>query len=138
MNWRRAEFAMHGDLVVWLSDAEAVMVYAEAYACLSRSHYGLDSATIGGIERLDVDSDPPEAADWLSKRCGPMDRELRLVFDRSEVCAVTAGFFIANWRDLMMPSRDDVVILPTQATWVLYYCHEDVFEFGQRGRGSNR
>ena len=41
-------------------------------------------------------------------------------------------FFVRNWQDLLMPSRDDAVILPEGRGVVLFYCHEDEFEFGEQ------
>jgi len=42
------------------------------------------------------------------------------------------SFFAENWQDLLCPSRDDAVILPDLGTGVLFYCHENTFEFGHR------
>jgi hypothetical protein len=55
-----------------------------------------------------------------------------VVFDRHQVGRMGGDFFVRNWEDLLMPSRDDTVILPEDRGVVLFYCHEDEFEFGQQ------
>ena len=55
-----------------------------------------------------------------------------VVFGRHQVCRRGGDFFVRNWQDLLSPSRDDAVILPEDRGVVLFYCHEDEFEFGRR------
>jgi hypothetical protein len=42
------------------------------------------------------------------------------------------AFFVRYWQDMLSPSRDDAVILPEDRGGVLFYCHEDEFEFGRQ------
>lgn len=130
MNWRRDELAHFGDQITWLDQAEAVAAFDRSMRLTSKSHYGLDPAAVTDIERLDVDDPGPEAGAWLSLRIGV--GTVLVVFDRHQVCRMDGTFFVTNWRDLLSPSRDDAVILPEGRAVVLFYCHEDEFEFGQQ------
>ena len=93
----------------------------------SRTRYGLDETTFAAVERLDVNEPVPDAQQWLAERVS--GGELLLVFGRDEVFRVPAALLPSNWRDMFCPSRDDVVIVPVGGDWVLFYCHEDEFEF---------
>ena len=130
MNWRRDELEHFGDRLIWLSEVEAASVYNRALQFASKSHYGLDPATVADIERLDVDEPDPEANAWLSRRVG--DGPVLVVFGEHQVCRMAGHFFVENWQEFLCPSRDDAVILPEVGGGVLFYCHEDEFEFGQR------
>jgi hypothetical protein len=130
LNWRRDELAHFGDRLAWLSEAEAASAYDRALQFTSKSHYGLDPATVTGIERLNVDEPGPEANAWLSRRIG--SGTVLVVFGKQQVCRMDNFFLVENWQDFLCPSRDDAVILPEAGRGVLFYCHEDEFEYGQR------
>jgi hypothetical protein len=130
LNWRRDELAHFGDRLAWLREAEASSVYDRALQFTSKSHYGLDPTTVVDIEKLDVDEPGPEANAWLSRRVGA--GALLVVFGEHQVCRIEGFFFVENWQDIFCPSRDDAVILLEISGGVLFYCHEEEFEFGQR------
>ena len=130
MNWRRDELAHFGDQITWLDQADASATFDRAMLLTSKSHYGLDPAAVTDIERLDVDEPSPEANAWLSRRIG--DGMVFVVFDRHQVCRMGGAFFVRYWQDMLSPSRDDAVILPEDRGGVLFYCHEDEFEFGRQ------
>jgi hypothetical protein len=132
MNWRQDELLEFGSEVTWLDDTAALEAFQRADACCSKIRYGLNEATFACIERLDVDEPGAEARRWLAERTGRGNEQLLLVFGKTEVCVVRAAFFQQHWQDLFRPSRDDVVILPLAGSWVLFYCHEDEFEFAPR------
>src|SRR5262249_43157280 len=115
------------------TEDETAAAYARASSYLSRTHYGLDTAKVRCVERLGVEDPGPEAREWLRRRIGEGGERLLAVFGSREGGAVRACFFLERWQDLFCPSRDDVVILPEEGAWVLFYCHEDEFEFGQAG-----
>jgi hypothetical protein len=131
MSWRQKELEKYGHEVAWLAATDAAAAFASADSCSSKTRYGLNEATFSSVERLDVETEDAASREWLQRRVGT-DAQLLLVFGQADVCSVRAGFFLEHWRDLFCPSRDDVVILPTtDHQWVLFYCHEDEFEFGK-------
>lgn len=136
MGWRRNELLHFGDGVAWLSEPDAAGAYRVATSLTSRTRYGLDSERVNDIEKLNVDEDAPEHATWLASRLGPGDAMLLVIYEPDAACRVRADFFVKHWRDLFLPSRDDVIILPESGDWVLYYSHEDEFEFGCRPESS--
>ena len=138
MGWRRDELSAFGAEVAWLNRAASLTAFRRAQESISKSRYGLNEAVIAAIERLDVDQPGPEARQWLSERVGIGDDPLLLVFGEDDVCEVRTSFFLDSWQDLFCPSRDDVVILPAECGWVLFYSHEDEFEFVRGGPVQNR
>ncbi|MFN0197232.1 MAG: hypothetical protein ACKVT0_10845 [Planctomycetaceae bacterium] len=130
MGWRQTELAHFGDRLTWLDDSAAARTYTQAIEHNSHGHYGLKSSNFRQVERLDVDTTSDGGADWLTARVG--SGRVRIVFGRLDVCLVDASFFLANWQDMFCPSRDDVIVLPEMGDWVLFYCHEDEFEYGIR------
>jgi hypothetical protein len=129
VGWRGSELAAFGPEVLPLDHADAATAYERAMTLCSRTRYGLDERTFAAIERLEVEEPGPDAQQWLADRVGVGD--VMLVFDRDDVFRVPAPLFIGRWRDMFCPSRDDVVIVPVGGGWVLFYCHEDEFEFAR-------
>jgi hypothetical protein len=130
MDWRRSEMVSFGPGVAPLDGPEANAAYERAVGLCSRTRYGLDERAFGVIERLKVDEPSVPPGEWLAKRVG--EGELLLVFGRDDAFRVSASLFLGRWQDMFLPSRDDVVILPCGGEWVLFYSHEDEFEFAQR------
>jgi hypothetical protein len=128
MGWRQVKLAHFGDQLGWLDESKAAATYDRGMAFCSKSHYGPDPAKFVRIERLDVDDSGTDSSEWLAPKLDP--GPVLIVFSHSDVCQATTSFFIENWRDLFCPSRDDVIILPKLGDWVLFYCHEDEFEYG--------
>jgi hypothetical protein len=96
----------------------------------STSRYGLNKSRIRDIEQCDADNEEASGVDaWLAERC--VGDTVRVVYEPHEVFDAATRFFVDNWRALFCPSRDDVIIQSLDQDWVLYYCHEDEFEFGR-------
>lgn len=129
MGWRHSELAAFGPDVVPLDRLDAAAAFDRAMGFCSRTRYGLDETAIAAVERLSVDEPGPDAQHWLAERVGA--GELLLVFGQDEVFRVPAAVFLSGWRNMFCPSRDDVVIVPAGGGWVLFYSHEDEFEFAR-------
>jgi hypothetical protein len=129
VGWRGTELAVFGPEVVPLDDPDAAAAYDRAMTLCSRTRYGLDETAFAVIERLDVEEPGPGAEQWLAERVGAGD--VLLVFGRDDVFRVPTPLLLGRWQDMFCPSRDDVVIVPARGGWVLFYCHEDEFEFAR-------
>jgi len=127
MHWRAKELSETLPDADWLPESDARAVYDRVAPLLSRDHSGLEATAVRDLQRVPADA---AAFDWLSSRI-PRDEPLLLVFGAREVCRVPASAFHAHWQDLFCPSRDDVVIISESGGWVLFYYHEDQFEYGQ-------
>ena len=130
MGWRHTELAAFGSDVVPLNETDAIAAYGRANKCSSRTRYGLDETAFKQIDRMDVEDAGLDARRWLGER---LSGDLLLVYSRDAVFRVPASLFIDAWQDMFCPSRDDVMILPVDGRWALFYCHEDEFEFAQGG-----
>jgi hypothetical protein len=126
LSWRHLELKAFDPEVVPLGQPDAIAVYELAMSLCSRTRYGLDEAIFPTIERLDVEEEGG-ALPWLAARIN--GNELNIVFSRDDVFRVSTAFFLNNWQDMFCPSRNDVVIVPVDGGWVLFYSHEDEFEF---------
>jgi len=126
LNFRIAELAHFGDEIAWLTLTESSAAFDFASRFSSTEHYGLNSALTINIERIDASIDAVDS--WLTSRC--VGDFARVVFGREAVFDVSTQFFRNNWRDIFRPSRDDAIICSVDDTWVLFYCHENEFEFG--------
>jgi hypothetical protein len=129
MGWRRSELAAFGSKVMPLEQSDAITTYEQATELCSRTRFGLDERSFAAIERLVVEEPSPLVQQWLVERVGTGD--VLMVFGRDDVFRAPALQFLHHWQDMLCPSRDDVVILPVGGGWVLFYCHEDEFEFSR-------
>jgi hypothetical protein len=131
MNWRHKELSEFGDSIAWLPKEDAALVYASALAKTSNDHYGLDERFWKISARWDVDHvGEEEGRTKLAALLGAED--FFVVYGEEEVFRVSSSVFISRWRDMFLPSRDDVVVIPPSEEWCLFYCHEDEFEFGKK------
>lgn len=128
--FRREELAHFGNQLAWLEKTEALQAYADAIRFSSNTRYGLEPATVDQIEHKDADGACEATTIWLTERIGT--GRLRIVFGRESVVLASTDWFLQNWQDVLAPSRDDAIIVPESDNWVLFYCHEDEFEFGRR------
>ena len=128
MNFRRKELAHFGDSIEWLTLSESQKCFDTAIRYSSNTHYGLNVGELQDVERQGDYSE--DINTWLASRC---DGELAyVVYSRDRVFRTNTQFFLANWRDIFCPGRDDAIILSIDRCWVAFYCHEDEFEIGNR------
>ena len=55
-----------------------------------------------------------------------------LSWDEETALRTTWNIFEAHWEAFCYPSSDDVTISPESESWVLYYSHEEQFEYGKK------
>ena len=128
--WRQQELSHYGDAFRWLALPEAEDTYREArkYDCQER--WGLDPATVDGIEHYDARGKEEAATEWLQQRFGKAASVL-VVFGDVDVALVPAAVLVAEWPNIFMPSRDDAIVLADDRSWVAFYQHEDRWEWGR-------
>lgn len=131
VHWRVDELKHHSGEISWLDTAEALRAYELVRLYDSKSHLGLNTQTVGAVERLEFDDDVASATDWLRARM-PSSQELVVVFGGDECFRCSSDFFIGNWSDIFVPSRDDAMVYSQESLTILFYCHENEFEVGQR------
>lgn len=59
-------------------------------------------------------------------------QELVVVFGGDDSFRCSGNFFVENWSDIFVPSRDDAMVYSPESSFILFYCHENEFEVGQR------
>jgi hypothetical protein len=130
-NWRVTELAHYADDLKWLTADEASRAYELALLYAAKTHYGLDTSTVIGIDRIVFDDDVSAANEWLGVHVGAAEK-LVVVFNEASCFRCGADFFLKNWPDIFVPSRDDAVIYSTASPLILFLCHENEIEAGQR------
>lgn len=134
MKLRESEYLENGLAARWLDTAHARNAYIYALQFSSRSHYGLCESTVDQIEHLNIESYTVADA-WLKHRLSP-EGTVQVVYGDDEVCVIPAAEFLAKWQDIFVPARDDAIVLHNLGGGVLFYCHEEEFEYGKRKASS--
>lgn len=106
--------------------------YEYALNFSSTKRYGLNEETVSAIDRIVIES-YSVADQWLKNRINS-EGTIQIVYSDTEACVVEAEKFLQNWKDLFVPSRDDAVVFHNLERTVLFYCHEEKLEVGQRNQ----
>lgn len=130
MKLRESEYIDSDVQARWLDAEHAKNAYDFALRFSDKGCYGLCSVTVDDIEHLDIASYSVADA-WLKDRL-PVEGTVQIVYGDDEVCVLSAEAFVANWKEIFVPARDDAVILHNLSAAVLFYCHEEELEFGYR------
>ena len=130
MNYPRRQFDELNIEVRWLDIERAAHTYSYALGFSSSTKYGLKVDTVCDIEALLIHS-YSVADNWIKDRLGRAGT-VHIVYGGDDVCVISAQDFLNNWRNIFVPSRDDVVVLHNLSESVLFYCHEEELEFGRR------
>ena len=86
---------------------------------------------MSSVERIEFGDDVTCATEWLRARMSG-GQEVVVVLGGDDCFRCSNEFFIENWPDLFVPSRDDAMVYSTSSPFVLFYCHETEFEIGRR------
>jgi hypothetical protein len=101
MNWRAAELAHYADAIRWLDAVKAGKSY-ELVLRFSQSKFGLNQASVHGIERLKFGDDVEAGTTWLRSRL-PAGQSLVLVLGKAACFKCDVAFFVDNWQDIFRP-----------------------------------
>ena len=130
MTFRQSEYLENKLSARWLDASRAKHAYDYALQFSAKHRYGLNEATVAGIEHIDMTSYAVADA-WLKDRVSA-EGTVQVVYGDDEVCILPAAEFIAKWQDIFLPARDDAIVLHNAGPGVLFYCHEEELEFGLR------
>jgi hypothetical protein len=130
-HWRVQELKHHSADIVWLDAEDARRAYDLMGLHDSKTHLGLNINTVDSIERCAFGNDATVATRWLRARM-PENQQVIVVFGDDECFVCSSAFLAENWSDIFVPSRDDAMIYSDDTPFILFYCHENAFEVGQR------
>lgn len=130
MNYREKEYNKLGIEARWLSKEHASNAneYAEKYS--SNTRYGLNEKNVTNIQEHIVNS-YSIAEQWLKDNFGSTGT-VQIVYSDNEVCVIKSQDFLDNWQHIFMPARDDAIILHNLSNKIMFYCHEEELEVGDR------
>lgn len=131
LHWRIEELKHHEDSIDWLDAVDARSAYELVGLYDSKTHYGLNANAISAVERLEFGDDVTAATEWLRARL-PSAQEVTVVFGVHDCFRCNGAFFIENWAEIFVPSRDDAIVYSCASPFILFYCHENEFEVGER------
>ena len=127
------DMAENGIKAEWLSDPEAEKAYDDVAPYSSAEAYGLDKQRVGDIERIDLETDKNSEAvvdKWLAARIGATKGSVLIIYGRHKVCEMDIQEFLAHHSHVFAPSRDDSIVVPKSGDWLLFFDHENEYEFG--------
>ncbi|WP_402720907.1 hypothetical protein [Janthinobacterium rivuli] len=130
-HWRVEELKHHLADIVWLDAEDARRAYDLVGLHDSKTHLGLNIHTVDSIERFAFGDDVAIATNWLRERV-PGIQQVVVVFGEDECFACSSVSLVENWSDIFVPSRDDAMVYSNDTPFILFYCHENAFEVGQR------
>ena len=130
-HWRVQELNHHSADIVWLNAEGARRAYHLVHLHDSKTYLGLDVNTVASIERLVFGNDVAIATSWLRARV-PGIQQVVVVFGEDDCFLCSSVFLVENWSDIFVPSRDDAMVYSNDTPLILFYCHENAYEVGQR------
>ncbi|MCB9771335.1 MAG: hypothetical protein H6754_02125 [Candidatus Omnitrophica bacterium] len=71
-----------------------------------------------------------DTVNWLKQKETSFENEIIVSWDDDNCVLTDFKFFCSNWDDFCYPGSDDVIIISRNEKACLFYCHEDIFEFG--------
>ena len=130
-HWRVQELNHHSADIVWLNAEGAGRAYHLVHLHDSKTYLGLDVNTVASLERLAFGNDVAIATSWLRARV-PGIQQVVVVFGEDDCFVCSSVFLVENWSDIFVPSRDDAMVYSNDTPLILFYCHENAYEVGQR------
>ncbi len=130
LHWRVDELKHHANDIAWLDAGDASRAYDLVRLYDSKTHLGLNVNIVGSVERLEFGDNIPTATEWLRNRMS--GQEVVVVFGEDDCFKCSSAFFVENWPDIFVPSRDDAMVYSIESPLIVFYCHENEFEVGQR------
>ena len=114
----------------WLDREHAEHAFMFASSYIKPDSYALNPATVSNID-LHLVTSRSVAHAWVKERF-PTEGTTQLIYGRDEVCVLDSSVFVERWQDIFVPGRDDAIVLHNLSRAVLFYCHEDEIEIGER------
>jgi len=127
---RAQQYSQAGIPARWLEATEARHAYDHAQQYGHPQRYGLNERSVASIHHLTIASRAMAKA-WLADRF-PCNGTVQVVYGKAEVAVVETAVFLERWQEMFMPGRDDAIVLHNPSAAVLFYCHEDELEVGER------
>jgi hypothetical protein len=84
------------------------------------------------IELLNISDDHEAVRDWLwAKKIYP-DTKVVVSWDKTDCVITSWRVFCKYWDDFCYPGSDDILVWSSAGDWLLYYCHNGIFEYGTK------
>jgi len=127
---RATEYEQAGVSARWLDAPHARNAYDYVLKYSHPRRYGLNEQSVANIHRLIVESQFVADA-WLRTNF-PSSGTVQIVYGEADVAVVESETFLQRWWAVFVPGRDDAVILHNLSPAIMFYCHEQELEIGQR------
>jgi len=88
------------------------------------------SSAFNQIDTLKIRNSQETVNTWLSEKNINPETNIIISWDNSSGLVTQWQIFCKYWDDFCYPSSDDILIWTATENWVLYYCHEEIFQFG--------
>ncbi len=100
------------------------------HARIFLNNFHLDINRFKSIENLDTPHEYFLTREWLENKLPKESKEIIVSWDAETSVRVDREIFYEYWDDFCYEGSDDIVIIPINGEWLMYYFHEDQFQFG--------
>ena len=107
---------------------------AQSRALAQRNRGLIDRNGLVGSAFIQIRGHPAtgECSDFLRSLDVSPETAVLLSWDEETALRTTWCIFKKHWEAFCYPGSDDVTISPDSDSWLLYYSHEEQFEYGKR------
>jgi hypothetical protein len=95
-------------------------------------HNGLSESLFDRISQIGASDESPEIEHWLLARASDLNQTVIVSWNNDLAALVRWEVFCKYWNDFCYASSDDVAVFPLSQEWILFYCHDEYFIFGER------
>ena len=103
---------------------------AHQWAMKHSDDYALSSAHLRDLASMPA-ADSDAVKQWLFQLVPASESSVVVTWDDATAVLTNWQFFGSNWNDFCYPASDDVFVFPLNQAWLLYYMHDEHFEFGR-------
>lgn len=98
------------------------------------SNIGLLDSSFTVINRFETAADEEATGVWLRARFDDGIQEVIISWDERLAVLTDWSIFQIFWDDFCYPASDNVTIFPITVEWMLFYSHDEYFEFGRMNK----
>ena len=110
--------------------ADAIGLYQQSRAFADQE--GLDDDAYVVNENLSKNLSKQAGCQWLREQQPDLSTAVVVLWDSATALRTTWEIFTAYWDNFCYPSSDHVLVWPASGSWVFFFHHGEVFQFGRK------
>lgn len=93
---------------------------------------GLDPQYFTDVHARSAETSLADGSVWLQAQVKNTTDQVTVLWNSQTALRTSWVFFASHWDDFCYPLSDEVLVLPDDRSWILFYHHEETFFFGYR------